>query len=71
MLGFRVPLVPPMKIAWIDLRPYGYVGSSDNNGIIYCPYMPYTYKSDNLVEQQLELEELHKELQENYERVIS
>ncbi len=53
-----------MKTAFIDLRPYGYKGSSVSGGYIYCPYMPVTYETEE------QLEECIETLQKQYEQKL-
>lgn len=52
-----------MRISFIDLTPYGYVGKSlDDGGYIYCPYMPFHHETDD------QLADCIKRLQEEYDQ---
>jgi len=50
-----------MKISFIDLRKYGYVGEELENGYIYCPFMPFSHETDE------ELQEAISKLEKEYE----
>ena len=53
-----------MKITFIDLRPYGYVGHESNGGYIYCPYMPFSHETEEELETAISnLEKEYKEKQ--------
>jgi hypothetical protein len=51
-----------MKISFIDLTPYGYVGQELENGYIYCPYMPFSHETEEELENAIaSLEKDYKE----------
>lgn len=51
-----------MKVTFIDLRPYGYVGHALSGGYIYCPYMPLSHETEEELQECIDrLEKEYKE----------